>query len=442
MKGQLTFETGWEDPKGVVAPELRATWAHLTILVDGIPVTQVYDYDAKAVRDWIYLPLYPLAEWLAMNWWPLFYELEVSRRKSAAGYEWRHNLRGSREGFAFPNLVFKSITGCVAVEWSQLDLPACRVRFLQQGKAVIDAGGANKAAADLIRTVIRRLDNEGIVDTPLNQEWEALQNADPQERLFCQRVGALGLDPYSIDEDQREAVFKAADMLPQEMANDFFSIADPERLGEQATYLTDGLKRIASWQTDLAPLLDLHRQADKIDPLHAPWEQGYRLARWLRQHLALDGAVADSLAVLWRWLGLAPQSLDDAVVRLGTAHDRAAPIYYDALLAFNAVGSPGFMIEKRHETSQVFAFSRALFEYLTSEANRPVLISSAFSQRQKRNRAFAAEFLAPADLLRDCLPGPVLDASDVQELADQFKVSPFVITHQLENHGLARVMTF
>jgi hypothetical protein len=80
----LRFECDWEDPKGVLVPELRSTWARLTIFVNETPVTQVYDHGANSVRNGIYLPLYPLAEWLAINWWTVFHELEVSRRPISA----------------------------------------------------------------------------------------------------------------------------------------------------------------------------------------------------------------------------------------------------------------------------------------------------------------------------------------------------------------------
>ena len=70
----LQIEFDWEDPQAAKGPELRATWARLRILINNVPVTQVLDSSARSVRDGIYIPLYPLAEWLAMHWWSLFHE--------------------------------------------------------------------------------------------------------------------------------------------------------------------------------------------------------------------------------------------------------------------------------------------------------------------------------------------------------------------------------
>ena len=72
---QLDFE--WQDPAGAKGDELCATWASLSILIDGNPVTELQDKQTKAVRTWVFLPLFPLAEWLADNWW--FLRSEVGR---------------------------------------------------------------------------------------------------------------------------------------------------------------------------------------------------------------------------------------------------------------------------------------------------------------------------------------------------------------------------
>ncbi|MBI9085440.1 MAG: hypothetical protein JEZ11_17725 [Desulfobacterales bacterium] len=381
---------------------------------------------------------------MAMNWWTLFYEVEVPRRQISADYRWRHNLRRAREGFAFPNIMIRPMAGFAAIEWEPMDLPSCGVRFLQGGTATLDADSVQQAAAGLVRTVIERLDNEGVVDTPLKHEWDAIEAADKEEAMFCQTAGTLGLDPYSMNDAQSEEIFQVVGMLPVSLTGDFFAIAEVVHLRTQAQDLAQRLQSIVSTTFELGVLRDLKRGFQPIDPFCAPWQEGYRLARQLRQTLGLDGKLAGSLSGFWELLGLPLQILDSAVVTGGAEQPVGGPLqgYFDALLAYNTAGSPGFMIKKQHETSQLFALGRSLFEYLTGTEGEPVLVSSAVTQRQKRNRAFAAEFLAPAELLNKRLPGSVIDVADVQELADHFKVSAYVIAHQLENHNLARVVAF
>ena len=52
-----------------VAPELRATWASLRIRAGKTAITRVFDGRSRTVREEIFVPIYPLAEWLATNWW-------------------------------------------------------------------------------------------------------------------------------------------------------------------------------------------------------------------------------------------------------------------------------------------------------------------------------------------------------------------------------------
>ena len=99
---------------------------------------------------------------------------------------------------------------------------------------------------------------------------------------------------------------------------------------------------------------------------------------------------------------------------------------------------PGFAFRRFGREAARFAFCRALGETLTSSSD--ALITRAHSERQRRNRAFAAEFLAPADgLMKMVAARPAVDLSDIDEIAERFGVSPFVVKHQIENHNLARV---
>ncbi len=82
---QLSFDWDWMDAPGVNGPELAATWARLRIKAGKSTVTRVLDERAKTVREHLYVPLYPMAEWLAANWWFLA-ERQQSNRAFAAEF--------------------------------------------------------------------------------------------------------------------------------------------------------------------------------------------------------------------------------------------------------------------------------------------------------------------------------------------------------------------
>ena len=98
----LSFEIDWVDAEGICGPELSTTWASLRIRAGNSTLTRVLDSRAKTVRDFVYVPLYPLAEWLASNWWFLIHEFENPAKEGDPDFHRRHALGTSREGMRFP----------------------------------------------------------------------------------------------------------------------------------------------------------------------------------------------------------------------------------------------------------------------------------------------------------------------------------------------------
>jgi Zn-dependent peptidase ImmA (M78 family) len=87
---------------------------------------------------------------------------------------------------------------------------------------------------------------------------------------------------------------------------------------------------------------------------------------------------------------------------------------------------------------QRFTLSRAFWHYLW-ESDPVFLVTTAYTERQKVERAFAAELLAPADGIRKLLGTDPRDAvpEDLDGIAEHFGVSSMVIEHQVENQLLA-----
>jgi len=93
---------------------------------------------------------------------------------------------------------------------------------------------------------------------------------------------------------------------------------------------------------------------------------------------------------------------------------------------------------ERIDAKQDVTFA-GLCEYLLSPG-APRLVTGVNTERQKRNRAFAAEFLAPADAIRKRLTAGEVSQEDIDDLAGDMGVSPFVVEHQIVNHRLAEVV--
>ena len=112
---------------------------------------------------------------------------------------------------------------------------------------------------------------------------------------------------------------------------------------------------------------------------------------------------------------------------------------FDAIVDANSAASPTFAVVQRNEPATLFALCRAMFEYFVTSSDGPRIVTRSRTDRQKRNRAFAAEFLVPAEQLRSLIPQPVITSETVDDLADHFGASSAVIRHQIDNHRLTTV---
>lgn len=430
---QLRFD--WVDPEGVQGAELRATWAQLGVWIGDEPVTRVFDEKSRTVRDHVYVPLYPLAEWLATHWWLLFYEVETPARSADNCFEMRHSLRDAREGYALPALSIHSQGETVQLAWVEDKLPPQRLEFLSRGQKTIGCSALRRELGDFIEAVVLRLQQLGVEQTVLEEEWAAISSTDSEEKEFCTAAAALGLDPYDLDDPQREMILAVGENIPASLRSEFFSVARAEQLAEGSQVVLDAVELGRSNPADLLPLKELRVELSSYTVAtspRAPWRDGYDIARRVRDHLNLDGRPLPSFQAI-------SQALQVGETELGRAI-RPAPTptrIFDAVMGVNEWDSPGFVVSSPlKEEAQRFHLCRGLFEFLTSPALQPALVTRSRSDRQSRSRAFAAEFLAPADGLRARVSGSTVGNDEVDELAREFGVQPWVVAHQIENHRI------
>ena len=428
----LCFDFEWQDPAGARGEELRATWASLSILVDGNPVTELQDKQTKSVRTRVFLPLFPLAEWLADNWWFLQSEAERPDTATSREFDRRHNLRWAREGFVLPSLRFVSLGDGVEAHWQPLDIADAGIRFVASGNAILSGSAFFQTLREFVNAVVTRLDDMGLPGTTLHEQWRAIQEADPDEQEFCDAAARLGKDPYAVDSELEAAILDVSRRIRPELLNDFLSLTAVERLDAQTSALATASESIASDADNIDALGALRSQAPPCVLGANSWETGYRFAAALRAEL--NGGVWKSHSLDELAGHLSIDQLGHCLLP-GTGECR----FLDALTGSNQRHNPKFLIEKKREDSRQFAFCRALFEHLTLPRDCFAAVSRLRTDRQQMNRAFAAEFLAPHEMLRNDLSGAVIGEDEIDDLAVDYGVSAFVVRHQIENRRLARV---
>lgn len=419
---ELRLDFDWEEAQGACGPELRASWARFQLNVDSVPVTRAFHPESKTVRDYVYLPLYPLAEWIAVHWWRLFYDSKP------------HNVRLAREGFCLPDLEFLPLGETIQLVWHQTAANDWPVRFMESGAAILDRDATGTELSRMLEAVIERLALDGISDTLLSQEWLQIQKADAEEKEFCRAAAALGLDPLEVTREQENDILEAHDRLGESpsLEDEFFHAASLDRVATQLRQLEKAKEQLhATENVSHLPAITL----EPLDIRQAPWDRGYLMARELRNHLGIQNKV-------FRGFGDLAQTISSnggpSVIDVDAAD------LFDALTLRERNGGTAFALasSKGREVARIFAFCRALGELVEgtqSTGSEFRLVTASQTERQKRNRAFAAEFLAPAELLKARLPSEIVSPELVDDLAEEFTVSPLLIEHQLDNHRLARV---
>ena len=432
----LSFDVDWVDADGINGRELSATWAAFRIKAGDSIVTRILDRRAKTVRDFVHVPLYPLAEWLASNWWFLTHERENPAKERDPDFHRRHALRAAREGYAYPDLEIVTTGARTRLVWKRDLLQWSRVEFLEQGETWVNSDALHAACADLIDQVIRRLDALDVDDTLLQDEWNAIRSADDEESQFCRAAAGLGWDPYDLDERRSCWILSLArrlgDLLDEAVPaivvgepSDWHSIVRSFEEARRCNSLA--LERLRSFRDDVLP----HATTD-IDP----WRVGYDFARRLRRNLRLDGEPMPTMTQLAAVLGEDADKVERVTKHRVDLGDW--PTLVDGFVTRDDTGLPAFAFRRRSDGSIRFLFCRALAEVLLSPVP-DTLLTKAHSERQQCNRAFAAEFLAPSAELRKRVAGPVVDGDDIDELAAMFGVSSLVIEHQIRNHGIASI---
>lgn len=440
----LRFAVEWQPGDDVQAMELAATWASLQIWSGGECVTTVEDLQTGSARRSIYCSLYPLAEWIAFNWWYLLADQRSANLlpDAPAGYPLErhvgddlvehHLLSSVGDGFLFPRLAVIPEGATTRLSW-RADTEATAkapIRFISFGDAVVDSEEVRIGLGDLVEAVVTRLNEQGVHETALEREWLALQGVDAEEREFCVASARLGLDAYCLDPRIASVIQKADELLEPATRDELLDAAEPSAaaLASALVWVKRGLGRIDKWHGGPSSRLNNLRKACVGTGVSTPtaWARGYEQARQVRAALELPaGEHFDSGEFLASGRGAVPGR---GFQGMGGMSPKGAP----ALILSDEMRAP----------SARFAEARALWHFVYGSRESHFLLTLAHGDRQRAERAFAAELLAPAAGVMEQLDGEraIVSVDEVEAVAGHFRVSPMVIDHQLSNHLGATVV--
>ena len=420
----IRFRFGWVDAGPSPDILAQSTMATLSVEAGGATVTSVLDRGNRIYSNEVVVPLFGVAEWLVTNWWHIWYEIEDTGEQRPE-FASRHNLAFAADGFVLPSLTMTAVSGRMQLRWVSYKPLHARIEFVDDGSERVARDELETELRNLIDAVVERL--HGRPDTApaadrLAREWNAVNGLDADEIEFSRAAALLGVDPFHVQDPVADAIVA------------FWQGAAPSlRDDALASATADSLPRVAAWLDDAMESLPKNGNNDWPDirrtlppsPTVEPWSQGYALARATRALLGVEDGPIDL-----------PQHGALAIPN----HETQPPS--SRIHGLVAAHAPACATAPRKESGKRFLLARALGDYLGRPAPELTILTSLATDRQALTRAFAAEFLAPADSLRQRIANDSIDIEQTEDLGREFHVSTELIRRQIQNHGLARIAAY
>ena len=412
----------WRDDAENAFAEERATVADVKLWVGGQLATR-HRFDGRRGEetvDVLTLPLWGLVNGLVRDWWSIF-----------GGRDREFLLKTYREGALVPDLRFQ-FDGMSFKTWAD----ECRyqnpaVAFDGCPPEVLSRSEAETRLQAFVGAVVARLADKGHEKADAAVRWRQVTESrqDPEESAFCEAAGALGLDPYRIDDKSTDAILEAATIFSGEPLLEFlagFRKNNEQSPGHCIEWLRQAENR-APAASLLGDLAEIGASAAAEAPARVnepPWALGYRRARSVRK-------------ILHRHPGSPFGSSSAVAARLGASRSFEPAPTIEGLRAVRYDDQDGIHVHlsessstKHADASQKFSLARAIGDAVCyPEPSVAPVNELKEAVRQASGRAFAAELLAPIDEVAAMRA----DGKSDIDIAGAFGVSAKVIAHQIEN---------
>jgi hypothetical protein len=377
---------------------------------------------SKSIDEAPHLSAGPLALWLAQSWWRLRWELDETK---AASHDWRmaHEIAAAGGGFLWPNVTFSSDgdnvrVSCVSTPSNSADM----IKYLSDFARTVTGSSFELGVDRFLRLVVERL-----TGTPEGERLAALwgavldERSDPASALYRRTEAMLGYDP---DEASPEVVQRFIDSFN----------AMGQGAGMEIAYACHGASPVA----ELMKIEDAFQSSrvikgkittdlltDQVADTSKPAETGRLLAHQARAALPLRDYTPVSNVMISDLIGIRVQEFEDrwqsALPNISVS--RATKSSQQQILL------SGSRIESRR-----FNAMRLVCDSLIAQDDFWHPATAQYSARQKIQRAFASEFLAPIKDLDLHMNGDFSEDS-IEGAAEMFEVSPLLVKSQLANNG-------
>lgn len=405
----------------------KATFAEITLEIDGNIASEVHDSFSKTTRKAFRASAFDLAYWFACNWWRLRWE---SMSEADADWEMSHQLCAIGNGYVWPNIM-------LCCDGQAMNVRSLKsrghgiepIRFLSDFFSGISVKTFENEIDNFISSIIDRMNQQNLNNSSLHLVWkEVLRERSEAESYNWRKLEAiLGFDP---DEGPEELITALLEKSPVFGPGAIEEISSATKTAALETIET--LRESTSDKTKQATIpcfSELRKLLSKeLRKEDFPWLQGEFVAGLMRKTLNL-GIEPVRDVTLQEIFCLSQQVIDDMPT------DLRCPI------------SAGYREESTNDrvnlylpvkvkTSRRFALLRIIGDHLRYDtADKLLAATEAKTARQKFQRSFAREFLCPFNGLMEILGDAPLTDTKIEEAAEYYGVSPLTVTATLANKG-------
>jgi hypothetical protein len=411
VTGDFRIGVEWLDDSTLPRTDPTAAW--LRIAVGPEVATRAENRWSQTVIEAVPLSAEPLASWFASSWWRLRWEPEWPGRQPPLSWRMAHEVGAAGEGFLWPRLRVTSEGDhlqfdCVPTRSGSGE----RLSYLADFRVRVPAETYEQEVDRFVALVIERIGARGSA-AELNDLWRDVldERADPQRAEYRRLEAILGHDPDEAAPEFLERVRALGEAAedPDDIAA-LCAVSSPEAVKQAA----DGANVQGRLQVGLvSPPGDSHM---------VPHERGYALARQLRGYCGLNQSARVNIDTLADLSGVSVPDLT------GSPSFPRAPM----ALANREEAGHRFLFRNSRNDGRRFEVARLIGDVLAVPRAWQIATSTR-TARQKLQRAFATEFLAPIDGVSEFLSDDLSDEA-VSATAEHFQVSDLVIRHQIENH--------
>ena len=265
------------------------------------------------------------------------------------------------------------------------------VRFISSGYKRVSSEELWLAFSSIIEQVINRMRQQGVTKSPLTEEWERISAAQRGKGNFFKKITRVDIYPYAEGARFTDGIIRAASTLAEDILTDFLDVARPDAIEEEIDWVLSSTDISVEHSVDLTNGLPrVAHIEDATTYRQYPWRTGWRSASLLRAELGLEPSDSARTGDSVRRPSLSPWPIKGcrrSVMRMA--------------LRWGSSCCPGTWPEDRVGSPK----TRAIW-HLLDNPKGIFLVVASYGIRQKIERAFAAEFLAPAEGIRAIISDP------------------------------------